>query len=235
MTHYIIDKPTLRISFNITKKILKNVVLLIVLLFSELSISQTDDDLFSQLLKQHAQALKNGDNDDEPFLSGLTALADKNHRESQYMIGVLVFSGLSTPKESIKRLNQAETNGCSGAAGILGILYLQGEFVKKNEKIGLSWLRNAAERGDVNAQMMLGSFYYHGSMSLDKDLIQAYSWLYQAKLLVSPVTVPALNMLILIREKLTQEQIASAEKQAKDRLYKIGGIKNNFCAHSTPM
>jgi len=47
----------------------------------------------------------------------------------------------------------------------------------KDDRASLKWLRRAAEGGDVIAQGLLGSWYYHGMMGLPQNYHEAEKWL----------------------------------------------------------
>ncbi len=197
--------------------------------------AESDDVIFQQLLHNHGQALQQGKNDNKALLSGLRMLSSKNHKESQYMLGVLGLTGLVEPKELIKNLHQSESNGCAGAAGIIATLYMKGEFVPKNEQIALGWVQNTAERGDFSSQMLLGGMYSEGTKLVKIDKIISYSWLYQASLIEKPAALPIKVILISLNQKLSPQEIKTAKNLANQRLEESGGIQKYFCAHSTPI
>lgn len=57
----------------------------------------------------------------------------------------------------------------------LGYLYIDGKGVPKDEKIGVEWIRKAAEQGDANGQDSLGEMYRDGHGVL-QDNVRAYVW-----------------------------------------------------------
>jgi TPR repeat protein len=65
--------------------------------------------------------------------------------------------------------------GNPAAQGYLGILYLKGQGVAKDEQLALKWLRSAADGGDATAQTNLGALYIQGQ-SVEVDYDKAVHW-----------------------------------------------------------
>ncbi|WP_257818772.1 tetratricopeptide repeat protein [Burkholderia glumae] len=63
------------------------------------------------------------------------------------------------------------------AAYDLGLRYFRGDGVRQDSYQALKWMRDAAERGDVNAQKALGSFYLFGLEEMGSDSREAEKWL----------------------------------------------------------
>lgn len=57
----------------------------------------------------------------------------------------------------------------------LARLFLDGQFIKQNNELGVKWLTKAAENGDVEAQSLLGELYFDGKV-LPKDDLNSYKW-----------------------------------------------------------
>lgn len=76
---------------------------------------------------------------------------------------------------------QSNTSDSVDAQYILGTLYLEGKMgAPKDLGQGISWLRGAAEAGEVNAQCLLGSIYAEGKESIQKDVVKGLYWLNKA-------------------------------------------------------
>ncbi|MFM0738238.1 sel1 repeat family protein [Paraburkholderia xenovorans] len=76
----------------------------------------------------------------------------------------------------IAALKQAgETN--PRAAYDLGLRYFRGDGVPQDSYQALVWMRKAAERGDLQAQKALGSFYLFGLEEMGPDPREAEKWL----------------------------------------------------------
>lgn len=63
------------------------------------------------------------------------------------------------------------------AAFDLGLRYFRGDGISRNSYEALNWMRHAAERGDVQAQLAVGRFYLMGLEEMGSDPAEAESWL----------------------------------------------------------
>lgn len=63
------------------------------------------------------------------------------------------------------------------AAYDLGLRYFRGDGVRQDSYQALKWMRDAAERGDLQAQKALGSFYLFGLEEMGSDPREADKWL----------------------------------------------------------
>ncbi|MGF6771677.1 TPR repeat protein [Paraburkholderia sp. GAS199] len=63
------------------------------------------------------------------------------------------------------------------AAYDLGLRYFRGDGVPQDSYQALVWMRKAAERGDLQAQKALGSFYLFGLEEMGSDPREAEKWL----------------------------------------------------------
>ncbi|AOK60869.1 tetratricopeptide repeat protein [Burkholderia ubonensis] len=63
------------------------------------------------------------------------------------------------------------------AAYDLGLRYFRGDGVRQDSYQALKWMRDAAERGDLQAQKALGSFYLFGLEEMGADPREADKWL----------------------------------------------------------
>lgn len=57
---------------------------------------------------------------------------------------------------------QAAENGDPEAQYNLGLIYLEGNGVKKNEKLGAGWIQKAANQGHIEAKKKLAWCYLYG-------------------------------------------------------------------------
>ena len=62
----------------------------------------------------------------------------------------------------------------------MGAIYLNGEYVPKSGPVALSWYQRAAERGNVAAQLTVGSMYRRGLGDIQHDYEQALKWYHKA-------------------------------------------------------
>ncbi|MPV65186.1 tetratricopeptide repeat protein [Burkholderia sp. BE17] len=63
------------------------------------------------------------------------------------------------------------------AAYDLGLRYFRGDGVRQDSYQALKWMRDAAERGDLQAQKALGGFYLFGLEEMGSDPREADKWL----------------------------------------------------------
>ncbi|MGU7771919.1 tetratricopeptide repeat protein [Burkholderia sp. MR1-5-21] len=63
------------------------------------------------------------------------------------------------------------------AAYDLGLRYFRGDGVRQDSYQALKWMREAAERGDLQAQKALGGFYLFGLEEMGSDPREADKWL----------------------------------------------------------
>lgn len=63
------------------------------------------------------------------------------------------------------------------AAFDLGLRLYRGDGVVRDPHQALVWMRNAAERGNVDAQLALGRFYLAGLAEMGPDPAEASTWL----------------------------------------------------------
>ncbi|MDR0780781.1 MAG: sel1 repeat family protein [Pseudomonadales bacterium] len=63
------------------------------------------------------------------------------------------------------------------AAYDLGLRFFRGDGVRQNSYQALQWMRKAAERGDIKAQLAVGRFYLMGLEEMGSDPAEAEKWL----------------------------------------------------------
>jgi len=105
-------------------------------------------------------------------------------------------------------------------------MYATGDGVTKDQKQSFYWSQKAAEQGNVIAQYHLGAMYADGN-GVIKDDVQAHKWW---NIAAASGKEDAKKNREIIENRMTSEQIAKANKQARkwmeiDRIIKEG-IKN---------
>ncbi|MDR1275864.1 MAG: sel1 repeat family protein [Candidatus Accumulibacter sp.] len=75
--------------------------------------------------------------------------------------------------------HRAAMRGDAAAQYILGVLYQNGEGVRKDYAKAAKWFKKAAEQGDARAQNNLGLLYAEGR-GVPKDDAKAAEWLRKA-------------------------------------------------------
>jgi uncharacterized protein len=83
-----------------------------------------------------------------------------------------------------------------------------------------NWYKQAAEHGNPNAQYALGILYYNGS-GVPRDPVAAYMWfdlaIARGDKMQPPISPQnAANYRDLVATKMSKEQIAEAEKRARE-------------------
>lgn len=77
--------------------------------------------------------------------------------------------------ESAQDLRLRAEKGDANAQALLGVFYLAGVQIRKDNAEAVRWFRKAAEQGVATAQCNLGKMYYEGT-GIDKDLAEAAKW-----------------------------------------------------------
>jgi TPR repeat protein len=63
------------------------------------------------------------------------------------------------------------------AAYDLGLRFFRGDGVRQDSYQSIKWMRNAAERGNLDAQKALGGFYLTGLEEMGADPSEGHKWL----------------------------------------------------------
>ena len=92
-------------------------------------------------------------------------------------------------------------------------MYAYGRGVAKDEAEAVIWYRKAAEQGYPSAQWSLGFAYYHGE-GVPQDYVEAHKWVNLST--VDGLDSEAVKSRDLIANKMTAEQIAEAQKLARE-------------------
>jgi len=102
---------------------------------------------------------------------------DKN-RVASFYLGGMYFEEKNV-EEGLKYFEESANQGNFDAMFDLGVLYMEGEVVKADEKKAFDYFKVAAEYGDAGAQFYLGVFYKEGKVVAQNDK-QARYWLESA-------------------------------------------------------
>ena len=76
----------------------------------------------------------------------------------------------------------------------LGLMYLNGEGVAKDEAKAFDYFKQASEQGDITSQYWLG-FCYENGIGTPKDLNQAMSWYQKSTQRGDHISQPAIDAL----------------------------------------
>ena len=99
---------------------------------------------------------------------------------SQRPIDTETFRPASTTDAEAERRIGALTDAASKdprAAYDLGLRYFRGDGVRQDSYQALKWMRDAAERGDLQAQKAVGRLYLSGLEEMGSDPQEAEKWL----------------------------------------------------------
>ncbi len=80
---------------------------------------------------------------------------------------------------ALKRFRPLAEMGDTRAQGYLGLMYLEGQGVPRNDKIAFKWFKAAAERENAQAQHNLGWMYEEGR-GVTRDDQSAVKWYMRA-------------------------------------------------------
>jgi TPR repeat protein len=106
--------------------------------------------------------------------------------------------------------------GDSAAQYSLGVMYDTGQGVPQDYKEAVNWYRKAALQGDSDSQVNLGVMYLLGQGVL-QDYVQAHMWFNIAG---ANGDATGINNRDIVAEKMTPDQIAEAQKLAREWIEK---------------
>ncbi len=141
----------------------------------------------------------------------------------QGSLAMFYSEGVGTAKDDAKSLEWGRRAADSGhliSQFIMGMRYSRGIGVERDPQQALNWWGKAAERGMIRAHFMLGELLAGLAAAPDAKAeeaaaqrVEAAKWLLLAD---SARQAGADNILSSLREKMTPEEIASAEEKARD-------------------
>jgi TPR repeat protein len=153
----------------------------------------------------------------------IRAKAEKGDAKSQWVLGnafELGFLGVAKDYvEAAKWYRRAAEQGFAMAQNDLGVCYRNGEGVTRDAVEGAKWYRQAAKQGDATAQYYLGACYVQGE-GVAKDYVEGHKWF---SLAGHQGVENAKTNLFLVEKEMTTEQIAEAQRLARE-----------FKPHKTP-
>jgi TPR repeat protein len=151
--------------------------------------------------------------------------ANKGYPSAQFKLGEMYSKGNGAPQdnnEAVKWFTKAAEKGHTEAQFKLGEMYSKGNGVPKDDNKASKWFTKAAERGNATAQRNLALMYYDGKGVIE-DYVEAYKWALLAGMNGEDVTKIKQDL----TTKMTPEQIAEAQKLAKDFAAKKQNANNN--------
>ena len=107
--------------------------------------------------------------------------AEQGFPTAQYNMGVIYETGYlwveKDEKQAFEWYSKAANQGCAGAMTSVGWCMYNGIGVESNLSNALSWLKEAATRGDLRGQLFLAEIYAKDERCYDKD--EALYWFCQ--------------------------------------------------------
>jgi len=150
------------------------------------------------------------------------SLAEKGDAEAQYNLGLIYDKGMGVPQDDLEAIRwywKAAEQGDPLAQYRLGFKYANGQGIPKNDTMAIKWFRKAADQGLPQSQYNLGIMYHHGR-GVPQDNVMAYVWY---KLAASRYPAyeeedreQAVNNRDIVASKMTPEQIAEAQRMARE-------------------
>ena len=148
-------------------------------------------------------------------------LADAGDARAQAVLGLVYLNGRAVAQsddEALKWFRLAADQGDSVGQYYLGQMFSRGQGVPQNFTEAEKWYRLAAEQGEPQAQYSLAVTYAMGDAG-DPDNVSAYMWFDLAAARYPKADLRRKNAIIgreLVRNKMSQEQIAEAQQRASD-------------------
>ncbi len=145
----------------------------------------------------------------------LKLLSKQGDALAQYNFGLMHDNGKGVPEddtEAAKWYLRAAEQGVVDAQFNLGNMYSKGEGVSKDDAEAVKWYRRAAEQGFAKAQNNLGTLYDKGE-GVPEDNVLAYHWY---NLAAAQGDEKSKGNKAKIRDKMTAEQIAEAQKLSRE-------------------
>ncbi|MFL4978639.1 MAG: tetratricopeptide repeat protein [Xanthobacteraceae bacterium] len=149
-------------------------------------------------------------------------LAEKGDARAQSLLGLIYYIGRGAMRDDAKAvtwLRLAADQGDAAAQFRLGLMYSEGQGVPQDHAEAARWYRLAADQRYPQAQYNLGLLYAKGE-GVEQDNAMAHMWfnLAVAQFPASDARnrTAALNSRDVVANKLTRQQIAEAQKLARE-------------------
>jgi len=133
------------------------------------------------------------------------ATQDERFVEAQELLGNEDY------EKAIPLFEALAKEGYASAQYTLGVLYLNGEGVPKDNAKAVEWTRKAADQGDADAEYNLGAMYQNGD-GVQRDLEKASEWYIKA---ADHGSDDAQNMLRMLKAQV-QKMLSVADDMGVD-------------------
>ncbi len=163
--------------------------------------------------REGMDAAKRGDH--ETALTDWLPLAAQGDIDAQFALGFLYNTGQGVPQDyaqAHKWYLKAAAQGHATAQVNLGVLYANGQGVPSDYAQAREWYLKAAAQGHARAQVKLGVLYAEGR-SVPQDYVFSHMWFNLAAAQGEELAVIGRDQ---IAQKMTQEQIAEAQRLARE-------------------
>ena len=163
--------------------------------------------------REGMDAAKRGDH--ETALNEWLPLAAQGDIDAQFALGFLYNTGQGVPQDyaqAHKWYLKAAAQGHATAQVNLGVLYANGQGVPSDYAQARKWYLKAAAQGHARAQVKLGVLYAEGR-SVPQDYVFSHMWFNLAAAQGEELAVIGRDQ---IAQKMTQEQIAEAQRLARE-------------------
>jgi hypothetical protein len=176
---------------------------------------------FDETVKSGSEAWSFGDY--SKALKLLLPAAQRGHPVAQHRLGVIYALGQGVEQdyaEATRWFRKAAEQGQGESQYSMGLRYFWGQSVAQDDKEAARWLKLAAGQGIDLAAAALKNRYATGS-GVPRDLVEAYKW----GLLAGGQSDPTTSDINLtdLEDKLTPEQLADAQRRAKEFVPKRTG------------
>jgi hypothetical protein len=149
-------------------------------------------------------------------------LAAESDPRAQSMLGLLYYHGQGVPRdlsEALRWFRAAADQDDPTALFYLGVMFAEGQGVPQDNAEAARWFHRAADLGEARAQYSLGLLYAEGAAGMP-DNVSAHMWfnLAAARFPASGTgdRDAAVNYRDLVAKKMTPDQIAEAQKLARE-------------------
>ena len=149
-------------------------------------------------------------------------LAEAGDVRAQSLVGLMYYRGRGPrvdPAEAVKWFRRAADGGDAAARFYLGVMFAEGRGVPQDYEQAAVWYQRAADLGDAQALYNLGLAYAQGE-GVSQDNVTAHMLLNVAAARFpaaeSRARSAAVSSRDVVAKELTSEQLAEAQKMARD-------------------
>jgi len=149
-------------------------------------------------------------------------LAEQGDARAQSLVGLIHYAGPRTMRDDAQAARWLRLAADQGDAAVqfrLGLMYSEGRGVTQDHAEAANWYRRAADQRHPQAQYNLGLLYASGE-GVVQDHVTAHMWFNLAAAQFpasdSRNRVAAVNSRDVVANKLTREEIAEAQKLARE-------------------